>query len=134
MDDLNTLRDSLLEGRLGRRAFLAKALGLGLSLPAAGALLSAWGRGGVGVATAATGAAPKRGGVPARAQLRAGHARPRRGRQRDDLDDHDDLRPARRVPGGLADPQPGLASSWTFADGGKTVVFHLRRPFSTARP
>jgi hypothetical protein len=33
MDDLNTLRDSLLEGRLGRRAFLAKALGLGLSLP-----------------------------------------------------------------------------------------------------
>ena len=63
MDDLNTLRDSLLEGRLGRREFLAKALGLGLSLPAAGALLSAWGRGGVGVAAAATEAAPKRGGV-----------------------------------------------------------------------
>ena len=61
MDELNSLRDSLLEGGLGRREFLRKALALGISLPAAGALLSAWGRGGLGVAQAAT--TPKRGGV-----------------------------------------------------------------------
>ena len=137
MDDLNTLRDSLLEGRLGRRAFLAKALGLGLSLPAAGALLSAWGRGGVGVAAAATEAAPKRGGVLKFAR---------------------NFEPVTLGPFGAADngtiwtimmiydqlveyqagsltPQPGLASSWTFADGGKTVVFHLRKAtFSDGSP
>ena len=62
MQELDSLRESLLEGRLGRRAFMQKALALGISLPAAGALLSAWGRGGA-VAQAAVGATPKRGGV-----------------------------------------------------------------------
>ena len=52
MHELDSLRESLLEGGLGRRAFMQKALALGISLAAAGALFAAWGRGG-GVAQAA---------------------------------------------------------------------------------
>ncbi len=40
MDSLDDLRVSLQEGHLGRREFLHRALALGISLPAAGALLS----------------------------------------------------------------------------------------------
>jgi peptide/nickel transport system substrate-binding protein len=137
MEDLNSLRESLLEGRLGRREFLQKALALGVSLPAASVLLSAWGRGGVGVAHAATAATPKRGGVLKFAR---------------------NFEPVTLGPFGAADngtiwtimmiydqlveyqagsltPQPGLAQSWEFKDGGKTVVFHLRSAkFSDGSP
>ena len=36
MEDLDSLRDGLVEGRLDRRLFVQKALALGISLPAAG--------------------------------------------------------------------------------------------------
>ena len=137
MEDLNSLRESLLEGRLGRREFLQKALALGISLPAASVLLSSWGRGGVGVAHAATAATPKRGGVLKFAR---------------------NFEPVTLGPFGAADngtiwtimmiydqlveyqagsltPQPGLAQSWEFKDGGKTIVFHLRSAkFSDGSP
>jgi len=137
MEDLNTLRESLLEGRLGRREFLRKALALGISLPAASVLLASWGRGGIGVAHAAAAATPKRGGVLKFAR---------------------NFEPVTLGPFGAADngtiwtimmiydqlveyqagsltPQPGLAQSWEFKDGGKTVVFHLRSAkFSDGSP
>ena len=42
--ELDSLRESLLEGELDRASFLRKTLGLGLSLSAAGALFAAWGQ------------------------------------------------------------------------------------------
>ena len=63
MENLDDLRVSLQEGRLARGEFLRRALALGLSLPAAGALLASWGRGGAGIAQAAVAATPKRGGI-----------------------------------------------------------------------
>ena len=59
MDQLDNLRDALLDGQVDRRTFVRKALALGLSLPAAGALLSAWD----GDGAAADAATPKRGGM-----------------------------------------------------------------------
>ena len=36
---------------------------------------------------------------------------------------------------GKLDPQPGLAKSWEFSNGGKTIVFHLRdAKFSNGSP
>ena len=36
---------------------------------------------------------------------------------------------------GALDPQPGLAESWEFKNGGKTIVFHLREAtFSDGSP
>src|SRR4029077_15948403 len=137
MDDLNTLRDSLLEGRLGRRAFLAKALGLGLSLPAAGALLSAWGRGGVGVSAAATQAAPQRGGVLEFARnfepvTLGPFGAADNGTIWTIMMIYDQL--VEYAPGKL-DPQPGLAKSWDISNGGKTITFHLRdATFSNGSP
>jgi len=133
MENLDHLREELLDGQLDRRAFVRKALALGISLPAAAALLSAWDR----AAGAATLATPKRGGTLKFAR---------------------NFEPVTLGPFGAADngtiwtimmiydqlveyqagsltPQPGLASSWTFADGGKTVVFHLRKAtFSDGSP
>jgi hypothetical protein len=59
MENLDHLREELLDGQLDRRAFVRKALALGISLPAAAALLSAWDR----TAGAARLATPKRGGT-----------------------------------------------------------------------
>ena len=128
MEDLDSLRDGLVEGRLDRRLFVQKALALGISLPAAGVLLSAWGRGGADVAAAAVEATPRRGGVLKFAR---------------------NFEPVTLGPFGAADngtiwtimmiydqlveyqpgtfdPQPGLARSWTVSNGGKTYTFHLR--------
>ena len=60
MVELDSLRESLVAGEIDRATFLRKALGLGLSLSAAGALVAAWGR---SSAFAATAASPKRGGT-----------------------------------------------------------------------
>jgi hypothetical protein len=62
MDELDPVRDGLLEGRIGRDAFLRRIAARNLDSGAA-ARLSAWGRGGVGVAHAAVDATPRRGGV-----------------------------------------------------------------------
>ena len=62
MHELDSLRESLLEGELDRGTFLRKALALGISLPAAGRALRGLGPRRA-VAQAAIGATPKRGGV-----------------------------------------------------------------------
>src|ERR1700730_9987686 len=128
MEDLDSLRDGLVEGRLDRRLFVQKALALGISLPAAGVLLSAWGRGGADVAAAAVEATPRRGGMLKFAR---------------------NFEPVTLGPFGAADngtiwtimmiydqlveyqpgtfdPQPGLARSWTVSNGRKTYTLHLR--------
>ena len=137
MDDLNTLRDSLLEGRLDRRTFVRKAVGLGISLPAASVLLSAWGRGGAEVAQAAVGATPKRGGVLKFARnfepvTLGPFGAADNGTIWTIMMIYDQL--VEYQPGTL-DPQPGLAKSWQFKDGGKTIVFKLRNAkFSDGSP
>jgi peptide/nickel transport system substrate-binding protein len=137
MEDLNSLRESLLEGRLARREFLQRALALGISLPAATVLLSAWGRGGVGVAQAATTATPKRGGVLKFARnfepvTLGPFGAADNGTIWTIMMIYDQL--VEYQPGSLS-PQPGLAKSWEFKNGGKTVVFHLRNAkFSDGSP
>ena len=54
MEELDSLRAGLLEGRLDRGTFLKKAVALGISLPAASVLLASWGRGLTTAAEAAT--------------------------------------------------------------------------------
>ena len=136
MQELDSLRESLLEGRLGRRAFMQRALALGISLPAAGALLSAWGRGGA-VAQAAVGATPKRGGVLKFARnfepvTLGPFGAADNGTIWTIMMIYDQL--VEYQPGAL-DPQPGLAQSWEFKNGGKTIVFHLRKAkFSDGSP
>ena len=136
MDHLDDLREALLDGQLDRRTFVRRALALGISLPAAAALLSAWGRA-TGTAGAATLATPKRGGTLKFAR---------------------NFEPVTLGPFGAADngtiwtimmiydqlveyqpgtftPQPGLAQSWEFSNGGKEIVFHLRdAKFSDGSP
>ena len=136
MQELDSLLESLLEGRLGRRAFMQKALALGISPPAAGALLSAWGRGGA-VAQAAVSATPKRGGVLKFAcnfePVTLGpFGAADNGTIWTIMMIYDQL--VEYQPGAL-DPQPGLAQSWEFKNGGKTIVFHLRQAnFSDGSP
>ena len=125
MYELDSLRESLLEGELDRASFLRKALGLGLSISAAGALFAAWGR---ASASGRGDDAQARRHAHVRAQLRAGHARPvRRGRQRDDLDDHDDLRPARRSTRPASSIRSrGSPSRGTSRTAARRSSFHLR--------
>src|SRR6478609_9127884 len=130
MNELDSLREALLEGEIDRRTFLRRAAALGISLSAAGALVAAWGR----TAAAAT---PTRGGTLKFAR---------------------NFEPVTLGPFGAADngtiwtimmiydqlveyqpgtfaPQPGLAKSWEFQNGGKTIVFHLRdAKFSDGSP
>ena len=136
MDQLENLRVALLEGQLDRRAFVRKALALGISLPAAGALLSAWGRA-TGVAAAAAGATPKRGGVLKFARnfepvTLGPFGAADNGTIWTIMMIYDQL--VEYQPGTL-DPQPGLAQSWELQNGGKTIVFHLRNAkFSDGSP
>ena len=137
MEELDSLREALLEGRLGRRAFVQKALALGISLPAAGVLVSAWGRGGLDVAQAAVGATPKRGGVLKFARnfepvTLGPFGAADNGTIWTIMMIYDQL--VEYQPGSL-DPQPGLAESWEFKNGGKTIIFHLRSAkFSDGSP
>lgn len=137
MEELDSLRESLLEGRLDRHTFVQKAIALGISLPAASVLLSAWGRGGTGVAQAAVGATPKRGGVLKFARnfepvTLGPFGAADNGTIWTIMMIYDQL--VEYQPGSL-DPQPGLAKSWQFKDGGKTIVFSLRKAqFSDGSP
>ena len=137
MEELDGLRDSLLEGRVDRRTFLQRAAALGISLPAAAALVSAWGRGGVGVAEAATGATPKRGGTLKFARnfepvTLGPFGAADNGTIWTIMMIYDQL--VEYQPG-TPDPQPGLAKSWSFQNGGKTIVFKLRpAKFSNGQP
>ena len=71
-----------------------------------------------------------------RAQLRAGHARPvRRSGQRDDLDDHDDLRPARGVRARQARSAAGPRQVVGLLERRQDDHFHLRdAKFSNGAP
>jgi peptide/nickel transport system substrate-binding protein len=134
MHELDSLREALLEGELDRRAFLRRALALGLSLPAAGALFAAWGR---TSAHAALAAAPKRGGTLKFARnfepvTLGPFGAADNGTIWTIMMIYDQL--VEYEPGSL-DPKPGLAKSWEFKDGGKTIVFHLRdAKFSNGSP
>ena len=136
MDQLDNLRDALLDGQVDRRTFVRKALALGLSLPAAGALLSAWGRA-TGAAAAATAATPKRGGVLKFAlnfePVTLGpFGAADNGTIWTIMMIYDQL--VEYAPGKL-DLQAGLAKSWEFSNGGKTITFHLRdAKFSNGSP
>src|SRR4051812_45352853 len=133
MHELNSLRESLLDGEIDRGTFLRRALALGISLPAAGALFAAWGR----AAEASSGATPKRGGVLKFARnfepvTLGPFGAADNGTIWTIMMIYDQL--VEYAPGKL-DPQPGLAKSWEFADGGKTIVFHLRdAKFSNGAP
>jgi peptide/nickel transport system substrate-binding protein len=137
MKELDSLREELLEGRVDRRTFVQKALALGISLPAASVLLSAWGRGLAGVAHAASYAAPKRGGILKFARnfepvTLGPFGAADNGTIWTIMMIYDQL--VEYQPGTL-DPQPGLAKSWEFKNGGKTIVFHLRdAKFSDGSP
>jgi len=134
MNELDSLREALLEGELDRRTFLRRALALGISLPAAGALFSAWGR---ATAQAAIAATPKRGGVLKFARnfepvTLGPFGAADNGTIWTIMMIYDQL--VEYAPGKL-DPQPGLARSWEFSNGGKTIVFHLRdAKFSDGTP
>ena len=136
MDQLENLRVALLESELDRRTFIRKALALGLSLPAAGALLSAWGHA-TDAAYAAGDAPPKRGGVLKFARnfepvTLGPFGAADNGTIWTIMMIYDQL--VEYQPGSL-DPQPGLAKSWEFQNGGKTIVFHLRNAsFSNGSP
>lgn len=137
MEELDDLREALLERRLGRRAFVQRALSLGLSLPAANVLLSAWGRGGAEVATAAATATPRRGGVLRFARnfepvTLGPFGAADNGTIWTIMMIYDQLVEYRP---GTFDPQPALAKSWTVANGGKTYTFRLRdAKFSDGSP
>ena len=134
MHELNSLRESLLEGEIDRGTFLRKALALGFSLPAAGALFAAWGR---AAAEASIGATPKRGGVLKFARnfepvTLGPFGAADNGTIWTIMMIYDQL--VEYAPGKL-DPAPGLAKSWEFSNGGKTIVFHLRdAKFSNGSP
>jgi peptide/nickel transport system substrate-binding protein len=134
MHELDSLRESLLEGEIDRGTFLRRALALGLSLPAAGALVAAWGR---ATAQASIGATPNRGGVLKFARnfepvTLGPFGAADNGTIWTIMMIYDQL--VEYAPGKL-DPQPGLAKSWEFQNGGKTIVFHLRdAQFSNGSP
>ena len=137
MESLDDLRVSLQEGRLARGEFLRRALALGLSLPAAGALLASWGRGGAGIAQAAVAATPKRGGILKFARnfepvTLGPFGAADNGTIWTIMMVYDQL--VEYQPGSF-DPKPGLAKSWEITNGGKTIVFHLRDArFSNGAP
>ena len=136
MHELDSLRESLLEGRLDRRAFLRKALATRHLAP--------------GRRRAPLGLGPRR-----RRRSGGGRATPKRGGV---LKFARNFEPVTLGPFGAADngtiwtimmiydqlveyqpgsldPQPGLAKSWEFKNGGKTIVFHLRdAKFSDGSP
>ena len=134
MHELNTLRESHLEGEIDRGTFLRRALALGFSLSAAGALFAAWGR---ATADASIGATPKRGGVLKFARnfepvTLGPFGAADNGTIWTIMMIYDQL--VEYAPGKL-DPAPGLAKSWEFSNGGKTIVFHLRdAKFSNGSP
>jgi len=134
MNELDTLRAALVEGDIDRRTFLRRALALGISLPAAGALFSAWGR---ATAQAAIAATPKRGGVLKFARnfepvTLGPFGAADNGTIWTIMMIYDQL--VEYAPG-TPDPQPALAKSWEFGNGGKTIVFHLRdAKFSNGSP
>src|SRR3954464_11869491 len=131
MYELDSLRESLLEGELDRASFLRKALGLGLSISAAGALFAAWGQ------ASASAAPPKRGGTLVFARnfepvTLGPFGAADNGTIWTIMMIYDQL--VEYAPGKL-DPQPGLAKSWDFSNGGKTITFHLRdAKFSNGAP
>ena len=88
-DDLTTM---LRNGLIGRREFLKRAIGLGLSLPAAGALLAACGGGDDDGGEAAPPAEPAEPAPPADTGAGAGGAVGRRPRG-----DHDQVREGART-------------------------------------
>ena len=132
MHELDSLRESLLEGEIDRASFLRKALGLGLSLSAAGALFAAWGQ--------ASASAPRPPSAAA-CSVFARNFEPVTLGPFGAADNgtiwtimmiYDQL--VEYAPGKL-DPQPGLAKSWDFSNGGKTIMFHLRdAKFSNGAP
>jgi peptide/nickel transport system substrate-binding protein len=134
MNELTSLRESLLEGEIDRGTFLRRALALGFSLSAAGALFAAWGR---ATAEASIGATPNRGGVLKFARnfepvTLGPFGAADNGTIWTIMMIYDQL--VEYAPGKL-DPAPGLAKSWEFSNGGKTIVFHLRdAKFSNGSP
>jgi peptide/nickel transport system substrate-binding protein len=134
MHELEHLRESLLEGEIDRGTFLRRAVALGISLSAAGALVAAWGR---TAAQAAVTATPTKGGVLKFARnfepvTLGPFGAADNGTIWTIMMIYDQL--VEYQPGSL-DPKPGLAKSWEFSNGGKTITFHLRdAKFSNGAP